>query len=154
VVLPKYDGAMVVTYSTEVIGEGNHASLTIPDAVLAELGTNRRAPLIITINEHTYRSTAVGVDGQCRVVFPQADRVAANATAGDIVEVKLELDSGHREVELHSELNAALVAAGLRERFEAKTYSTRREFARQVAEAKAEDTRKRRIEKVVAALLA
>jgi bifunctional DNA-binding transcriptional regulator/antitoxin component of YhaV-PrlF toxin-antitoxin module len=145
---------MVVTYSTEVIGEGNHASLTIPAAVLTELGTNRRAPLIITINEHAYRSTAVGVDGECRVVFPHADRAAANVTAGDTVVVHLELDSGHREVELHPELHTALFAADLREKFESLNYSRRREFARQVAEAKADDTRQRRIDKVVSALLA
>ena len=29
---------MGVRYTTEVLGEGNHASLLIPDSVLAELG--------------------------------------------------------------------------------------------------------------------
>ena len=142
---------MGVSYSTTVIGEGNHASLVIPDAVLTELGTNKRAPLIITINGHTYRSTAVGVDGECRVVFPQRDRDAAGAKADDTVTVHLELDSGHRDVELHPDLHAALVAAGLREKFEASTYSKRREFARLVDEAKAEDTQQRRIDKIIAA---
>lgn len=143
---------MSVTYMTDVIGEGNHASLLIPDAVLAELGTNKRAPLIVTINGHTYRSTAVGVAGECRVVFPSKDRLAAGAIAGDTVEVHLELDTGHREVLLHPELESALVAAGARERFEALSYSKRREFARQVDEAKAEDTRARRVAKVLESL--
>jgi len=145
---------MVVTYSTEVIGEGNHASLAIPDSVLAELGANRRAPLVITINDHTYRSTAVGVDSQCRVVFPRADRAAAGVSSGETVVVQLSLDSGHREVSLHPELEAALKKAGLRDTFESLTYSRRREFARQVSEAKADDTRQRRIDKVVSALVA
>lgn len=141
---------MGVTYATSVIGEGNHASLEIPAAILDELGTNKRAPLIVTINGHTYRSTAVGVDGQCRVVFPSKDRLAAGATAGDVVEVHLELDSGHRAVDLHPELDSALIAAGTREAFEALSYSKRREFARQVDEAKADATRERRIAKVLA----
>lgn len=145
-----YDRRMGVTYTTTVIGEGNHASLEIPDAILTKLVTNKRAPLIVTINGHTYRSTAVGVDGQCRVVFPSKDRLAAGATSGDAVEVHLELDAGHREVNLHPDLESALISAGAREEFEALSYSKRREFARQVDEAKADETRARRVAKVVA----
>lgn len=143
---------MQVTYKTSVIGEGNHASLLIPDEVLNQLGANRRAPLKITINGHTYRSTATGVAGECRVVFPQRERDLAGAVAGDQVAVTLELEVGHREVELPPEFEGALVAAGLREVFEALSYSKRKEFARQVAEAKAEQTRARRIEKVIVEL--
>ncbi len=145
---------MGVRYETEVIGDGNHASLLIPHWVLDELKTNKRAPLRVTINGHTYQSTAVGVAGQCRVVFPSADRLAANAKAGEIVEVFLELDSGNREVDMPSELTAALEEAGLSDTFARLTYSRRKEFARQVAEAKAEETRLRRIEKVIEAVRA
>ena len=143
---------MAVTYSTVVLGEGNHASLLIPDAVLAELGANRRAPLKVTINGYTYQSTATGVGGECRVVFPQRDRAAAGASSGETVSVTLELDSGHREVEMPDALTKALAAAGLRDAFEALTYSKRKEFARQVAEAKAEETRAKRVAKVLEAL--
>lgn len=145
---------MAVTYKTEVIGEGNHASLLIPDWVLQELNTNKRAPLRITINNHTYQSTAVGVAGECRVVFPSANRKAANAKAGDIVEVTLELDAGIRAVEMPDDLVIALDSSGLREVFEVLSYSKRKEFARQVSEAKAADTRLRRIEKALASLKA
>ena len=143
---------MRATYTTTVIGDGNHASIHVPDEILAELGANRRAPLKVTIGGHTYRSTATAVNGDCRVVFPQADRDAAGAKAGDTVMVELELETGHREVELPAELEAALTAAGLRDVFEALTYSKRREFARQVAEAKAAETRVRRVDKVLAEL--
>jgi bifunctional DNA-binding transcriptional regulator/antitoxin component of YhaV-PrlF toxin-antitoxin module len=141
-----------VTYETNVLGEGNHASLLIPQWVLDKLQTNKRAPLKVTINGHTYQSTAVGVDGECRVVFPSAERLAANAKAGDSVEVTLELDSGYRTVEMHPELDAALSKSDLAEVFSKLSYSKRKELARQVNEAKAEDTRQRRIEKVLEAL--
>lgn len=143
---------MGVTYSTVVIGDGNHASLEIPDAILQELGTNKRAPLIITINDHTYRSTAVGVAGQCRVVFPQKERAAAGASAGDTVSVHLELDSGRREVDVPAELASALTQSALTEAFESLTYSARKEHARKVSEAKAEETRQRRIDAVLKSL--
>lgn len=144
---------MSVTYETKVIGYKNHASLAIPDDVLAKLGTNRRAPLKVTINGYTYQSTATAVDGECRVVFPQKDRDAAGAKADDIVMVTLELDAGFREVAMPEELSAALQNAALTEVFEALTYSKRKEFARQVSEAKAEETRLKRIAKVIESLL-
>lgn len=143
---------MGVTYSTVVIGEGNHASLEIPEAILQELGTNKRAPLIITINDHTYRSTAVGVAGQCRVVFPQKERAAAGASAGDTISVHLELDSGRREVDVPAELASALKQTGLTDAFEALKYSARKEHARKVSEAKADETRQRRIDAVLESL--
>ena len=136
---------MSVTYSTAVIPDGNHASIAIPDEVLAALGTNRRAPLKVTVNGHTYQSTATAVGGECRVVFPSADRVAAGVAGGDTVDVTLELDSGHREVDLHSDFIAALASAGLRDAFDALAYSHRKEHARAVNDAKTEETRARRI---------
>lgn len=140
---------MAVTYETQVIGDGNHASILIPQWVLDELGTNKRAPLKVTVNGHTYQSTAVGVAGECRVVFPSADRLAASASAGDLIEVCLELDAGYRQVEIPDALQQALETDGLWELFSGLSYSKRKEYARQVAEAKAEETRLRRIAKVV-----
>lgn len=143
---------MPVTYTTTVIGHGNHAALEIPDDVLEQLGTNKRAPLKITINGYTYQSTATGVDGKCMVVFPSKDREGAKAKAGDVIDVTLELDAGFREVELHPELARALEANALREKFDSLTYSKRKEFARQVNEAKADETRGKRIQKVLESL--
>ena len=145
---------MSVTYETLVLGEGNHASLLIPEWVLEKLQTNKRAPLRVTINGHTYQSTAVGVAGECRVVFPSAERLAAKTNAGETVQVTLELDSGYRSVDMHPELDVALTSAALADVFATLSYSKRKEYARQVNEAKAEDTRKRRIEKIIAGVRA
>jgi uncharacterized protein YdeI (YjbR/CyaY-like superfamily) len=105
------------------------------------------------VNGHTYQSTAVGVAGECRVVFPSAERRAAKAASGDIVEVTLELDSGYREVEMPKELVTALESQGLAKTFADLSYSKRKEFARQVSGAKTEETKLRRVEKVLAALV-
>jgi bifunctional DNA-binding transcriptional regulator/antitoxin component of YhaV-PrlF toxin-antitoxin module len=140
---------MKTTYETVVIGFGNHASIEIPDKNLAEIGGNKRAPLKITIDGYTYQSTATGVDGKCMVVFPMRDREAAGVAAGDQITVTLELDDGYREVDMPAELSDALHANGLSDVFHELNYSRRKEFARQVAEAKAKETRDRRIEKIV-----
>jgi bifunctional DNA-binding transcriptional regulator/antitoxin component of YhaV-PrlF toxin-antitoxin module len=143
---------MKTTYETVVIGFGNHASIEIPDKNLAEIGGNRRAPLKITINGYTYQSTATGVEGKCMVVFPTRDREASGAAAGDRITVTLELDGGYRHVSVPHVLDEALSASGLSEIFHDLTYSKRREFARQIDDAKTDETRARRIQKVIAAL--
>lgn len=140
---------MKTTYETIVIGFGNHASIEIPDNNLAEIGGNRRAPLKITVNNYTYQSTATGVNGKCMVVFPTRDRVASGAAAGDRITVILELDDGYRNVDVPFELSSALAVNGLSETFRDLTYSKRKEFARQVSEAKAKDTIVRRVEKII-----
>ena len=136
---------MGVTYTTVIIPDGNHASLAIPDDILQQLGANRRAPLKVTVNGHTYQSTATAVAGECRVVFPSADRAAAGVEGGQTVEVHLDLDAGFRQVDLHAEFAAALQAAGLRQAFDALAYSHRKEHARAINDAKADETRQRRI---------
>jgi hypothetical protein len=143
---------MKTTYKTTVIGVGNHASIEIPDKNLAEIKGNKRAPLKITINGHTYQSTATGVDGKCMVVFSTRDRLASGAAAGDKVTVTLELDGGYRHVDVPKELRDTLAVNGLNDMFHNLSYSKRREFARQVSEAKAEETKNRRIKKIITQL--
>lgn len=140
---------MKTTYDTVVQGFGNHASIEIPDENLAEIGGNRRAPLKVTVNGYTYQSTATGVDGKCMVVFPTRDREASGAKAGDTITVTLELDDGYRNVNVPVELAKALAGKGLSDTFHNLTYSKRKEFARQVSEAKTEETKNRRIEKII-----
>jgi uncharacterized protein YdeI (YjbR/CyaY-like superfamily) len=143
---------MSVTYKTIVIRHGNHAALEVPDEVLNELGTNKRAPLKVTINGYTFQTTATGVDGKCMIPFALKDREGSKTKALDEIEITLELDSGFREVELHPELATALTASKLRETFDSLTYSKRKEFSRQVNEAKADETRAKRITKVLESL--
>ena len=80
-------------------------------------------------------------------------REAAGVTAGDQVEVTIELDLEPRTVEVPDDLAAALSQApGARAAFYALSYSTRKEYARQVESAKAQETRQRRIAGIVAKL--
>ncbi len=143
---------MKTTYSTVVLGFGNHAAIEIPLNNLEEIGGNKRAPLKVTINEYTYQSTATGMDGKCLVVFPSRDRLASGVSSGDRVKVTLELDDGYRNVNTPPELKSALVSNNLTSIFYNLSYSKRKEFAQQVAEAKAEETKKRRIAKIVETL--
>ncbi len=140
----------VTTFTAQVIGEGNHASIEIPAENLAELGANKRAPLKVTVNGHSYQSTATGVDGRCRVVFPMRDRAAARVSAGEIVTVQLALESG--KVDLPPQLSAALQAANRADEFELLPYSKRRLLARSVSDAKTQTTMDSRIASILSLL--
>ena len=74
------------------------------------------------------------------------------AKAGDRVTVTLELDSGYREVEIPDALQKALDINKLSDVFHDLIYSKRKEFARQVSEAKSDETRTRRVDKIIAQL--
>lgn len=140
---------MKASYETTILGFGNHAAIEIPDDVLAEIGGNKRAPLKITLNGYTYQSTATVMDGKVLAVFPTKDRQASGVASGDTLVVTLEIDAGYRNVDVPSELKAALKAHDLADVFHDLAYSKRKEYARQVADAKAEDTKQRRIAKIV-----
>ncbi|MEI7818562.1 MAG: YdeI/OmpD-associated family protein [bacterium] len=143
---------MKTTYSTVVLGFGNHAAIEIPTKNLERIHGNRRAPLKITINDYTYQSTATVMDGKCLVVFPTRDRIASGADSGDTITVTLELDDGYRNVDVPDELQAALKSIGLIEIFHGLNYSKRKEFARQITDAKAPETKARRLDKIIQSL--
>ena len=143
---------MKTKYITTILGFGNHAAIEIPEDQLKKIGGNKRAPLKITVNGYTYQSTATVMDGKCLVVFPKKDRENAGVDSGDRLMVQLELDSGYRQVEVPKELAAALKKSGLRKKFDELIYSKRKEYARQISDAKADDTKMRRIGKILADL--
>ena len=137
------------TYETTILGFGNHAAIEIPEKNLAELGGSKRSPLKVTLAGYTYQSTAAVMDGKCLVVFPTKDRNSSGVASGDKVTVTLELDAGYREVAMSSELQEALKKNNLDKKFHDLAYSVRKEYARQVSEAKASEAKTRRLEKII-----
>ena len=125
----------------------------VPDEVVTALGGGKRPPVTVTINGYTYRNTIASMGGQFMVGVSAEHRAAAGVAAGDVLEVDVELDTAPREVTPPADLLAALDAEpGARQRFDALSYTMRKEHTRAVESAKAEATRRRRIEKIVAGL--
>ena len=87
--------------------------------------------------------------GAFMIPFAADHRKATGLVAGDPIEVVLTLETAPRVGEMPEDLAAALATAGLREAFDTSAASKRKEWVRQVAEAKAAATRTRRVEKVV-----
>jgi hypothetical protein len=145
---------MKTTFSTTLLqAEGMNATgIQVPDEAVAALGKGKRPAVKVTVNGYTYRSTVASMGGVFMIGFAAEHRAASGINAGDAIEVTLELDEAPRTVEVPADLAAALDAGGLRAAFDAAAPSKRKEFVRQVEDAKTEDTRQRRIAKIIAGL--
>lgn len=141
-------------YKTSIFQTGNNTGIPVPAEVLEKLGAGKRPAVKVTVNGYSYRSTVAGMGGQSLIPFSSAHRQASGLVGGQKVEVTLELDTAPRTVELPKDLAAALKKAGVQAAYEASAPSMKKEYVRQVESAKAEDTRQRRIAKIVETLKA
>jgi hypothetical protein len=141
------------TFTTELLKSGNNVGIVIPDAVMTELG-GKRVPVVVTLDGgYSYRNTTAVMGGLNLVGLSAEHRAASGFSGGETVEVTIERDEAPREVEVPEALATALAADPVAAAaWDKLAYSHRKEHARAITEAKAEDTRARRVEKAVAML--
>jgi uncharacterized protein YdeI (YjbR/CyaY-like superfamily) len=83
----------------------------------------------------------------------KATREAAGVAFGDELELQIRRDDAPRTLELPTELEAAFAAEpALRDRFDALSFTRRRELAEPITDAKKPETRAARLERALAAL--
>jgi hypothetical protein len=127
------------------------ASFTLPFDT-REVWGKAKVPVKVTINGYTWRST-IGNRGGIQYIVVNADaRLHAGVKAGDIVTIMLEPDTEKREIEIPVQLQRAL-GAKLIEKLNRLSFTHKKEFVVWYSEAKQEDTRARRVEKMKAMLL-
>ena len=132
------------------VADMNATGIEIPAAVVEGLGAGKRPKVVVTIAGSSYRSTVSVMGGRYMVGVTAEQRGRSEIKAGDEIEVSLELDTAPREVDAPPDLLQALDAAGARQGWERLSYTHRKEHVRAIEEAKAPETRQRRIEKAVA----
>lgn len=130
---------------------GPAAAVVLDDAQVAEVGEGaKRFPVVATVNGYTWRASVARMGGEFLVGLSREVRAGAGVTAGDDVDVILELDAAPREVDVPPALAAALAGdEPARVAFEAMAFTHRKEYARWVAEAKKDETRDRRVEQAL-----
>ncbi|HEV2505477.1 MAG TPA: YdeI/OmpD-associated family protein [Mesorhizobium sp.] len=134
------------TFRTTIFRDGSTCFIPLdfdPKPVFGKV----RAPVKVTLNGYTYRSTIASMGGQICLPLRKSNREAAGLDGGETLDVTLELDSDQRTVEIPPDLDGALTPAG-RKGWEALSFTHRREHAEAVTGAKRADTRKRRIEEI------
>jgi hypothetical protein len=142
---------MKTTFTTHLLKDDkvNATGIVVPPEAIEALGKSRKPPVVVTIGGFTYRSTVAVMGGQFLIPLSQERRAAAGVEGGQTVEVTLELDTEPRTVEVPEDLAGALKAAGKTAAFEKVAPSMRKEHVRQVEEAKTQETRERRIARIV-----
>jgi hypothetical protein len=107
-----------------------------------------RPPVKGTLNGVPFKTRIAVYGGQSVLGLTNAIRAQAGVVEGDDVEIELERDDAPREVELPPELDAVL-SGDTRARFDALSFTRRREYAEWVAMAKRAETRERRAAQTV-----
>lgn len=139
-------------FRATVIPSGNAAGVEVPESIVDGFGAGKRAPVVITIHGHSWRSRIAAMRGQLLIGISAANRAASGISLGEEIEVGLTLDEQPREVVVPDDLAAALQKAKLRKVFDALAHTHRRQHVLSVEGAKTAPTRERRIDAVVGAL--
>jgi hypothetical protein len=131
---------------------GGGAFVPVPAAVIDALGGGGRIPVRASFDgvEYTGSITSMGA-GPC-LGMRKDIRAALGKEPGDTVVVTVERDVAERNIEVPGDLAAALAEAGLRESFDALSYTRRREYVTAITGAARPQTRISRIEKTIGAL--
>jgi hypothetical protein len=143
---------MKTSFKTKIRQIGNNTGIEVPAENIAELGAGKKPAVLVDVSGYRYNNTVAVMAGKYMISFSTAHRTASGFNGGDAVDVTLTLETTPRTVEVPSELLEALTGAKLETIFAALAPSKRKEFARQISEAKTEETRQRRIEKIIAQL--
>jgi len=109
-----------------------------------------RAPVKVTVNGYTYRSTIASMGGTTCIPLRKSNREAAGLEGNETVEVRLDLDTEKREVTPPTDFVKALKAAPPAwARWAELPFTHQREYVEAIEEAKKPETRTRRIEDAV-----
>jgi hypothetical protein len=142
--------------TAEIIPRGRACAVVLTDEQVAVVGEGaKRFPVAATLNGYTWRTSVVRMGGEFLLGLSRQVREAAGVQAGDTAQLRLELDTKPREVDVPEALATALAKdANARAAYEKLSYTHRKEYARWIAEAKRDETRERRVAKAIEQLRA
>lgn len=141
-------------FRATLLSNGKTATgIQVPDEVVEALGSGRKPAVKVTIAGHTYRSTVASRGDRYLVGVSAENRERAGVAAGDELDVDLELDAEPREVAVPPDLMAAFAPdARARDFFATLTPSQKQWYVLPIEQAKAAETRERRVAKAIAML--
>jgi bacteriocin resistance YdeI/OmpD-like protein/uncharacterized protein DUF1905 len=141
------------TYRTTLLRDGSMCAIPVPFDPKEAFG-KVRAPVSVTLNGYTFRSTIAAMGGPLFIPFRRSHREAAGLEGTETLSVTLALDTAPRTVTPSADLLRALRAAGALAAWKALSYTHQREHAEAIEGAKRPETRTRRIEAAVAMVAA
>jgi antitoxin component of MazEF toxin-antitoxin module len=136
-------------------GRGGEGHLVdVPPEVVEALGGKGRIPVTATFDGVPYRGSIVRMGGGAVLGVQKAIMAEAGVSLGDMLTVVVTNDEVPRRVEVPEVLAEAFGQNdAARVVFEGLSFSHRRAYVRSITEAKRADTRARRVERTIRALL-
>jgi len=129
------------------------AAITPPVDVIEWFGTRARVPICGTINGFPFRSSLMPMGGCHMMPVNKTLCRGAGVKPGDIVDVVMERDEEERTVEAPPELKQELAKNKTAQaRWNELAFTHKKEMAISISSAKQEETRKRRLAKVMQVL--
>ena len=140
---------MRLTAELEATG-GNTTGFRVPDEFVAELGGGGRPKIVAVVNGYRWRTSIARMGGEYWLGVSAANRTGAGVTAGEMLDVDVTLDTAAREVEVPDDLARALAADPAAKAFwDGLSFSNQRYHVEQIAGAKTDATRERRVAKSI-----
>lgn len=137
------------TVKTRIVREGSMCFIPLPFDPKPLFG-RIRAPVKVTLNGYTYRSTIAAMGGPPCIPLRRSHREAAGLQGGETVEVRVDLDTEKRIVVPPRDFRRALKAnTQAWARWPDLSYTHQREHVEAIERAKKEETRTRRINAAV-----
>jgi hypothetical protein len=129
------------------------AAIIPPVDVPEYFGTRGRVPIRGTINGFAFRSSLMPCGGRHMMPVNKALCRGAGAQPGDIADVVMERDREERIVEAPAELKKELKKSKkAQDRWDELAFTHKKEMANSIRDAKQEETRERRLAKVMKVL--
>lgn len=159
--MPTYTDPGPQAFTAVLTTDAEHAKMggmwvEYPHDVLAQFGVKGRVPVRASFDGVPYTGSLCRMGaGRHTLLVRKEIRQLLKKGAGDKVRVTVQLDAGERTVEVPPELADGLAAVpGARAKFDAMSFTCRKEYAGWVAGAKKADTRERRVAKAVEMIVA
>jgi hypothetical protein len=129
------------------------AAIEPPVDVIEYFGTRARVPIRGTINGFAFRSSLMPCGGARMMPVNQTLCRGAGVAPGDVVDVVMERDEEERTVEAPPELRRELAKSKTAQgRWDVLAFTHKKEMANSISGAKQEETKKRRLVKVMQVL--
>ena len=137
---------MKKTFKTTIVRDGSMCLIPLPFDPKPVFG-KIRAPVKVTLNGYTYRSTIFSMGGWVGIPLRRSNREAARLNGDETLNVTVALDAEKRVVKPPADLVKALKAAPPAwDRWRALSFTHQREHVEAIEGAKSPETRARRIQ--------
>jgi hypothetical protein len=136
----------------KIFREGSMCFVPVPFDPKAVFGIVR-APVKVTLNGYTYRSTIASMGGEVFIPLRKSNREAAGLEGGETIDVRIELDTVQREIKPPADFIKALKdCPPAWDRWRELSFTHQREHVEAIEGAKKPETRARRIESAIRAI--